>query len=133
MDSTSRLCILCNEEFTPFKTGNQKYCTPEHQMQHYDQRERVKRKEIKERLLKEMWKINVIQRYNKFFEMFGKSMTCDICGCGYEENLEAHGVPLHPKLKEPIQDFRILDPKYWIFYCFKCYNEILFQREGTNK
>ena len=125
MDSTSKICLYCNEEFTGH---NRKYCTFEHQTAHYNEQGRKKRAEIKSKLKKEMWRVNIIARYNKFFEMFGKKSVCSICGTTYEDNLNKHGVPLHPRLSEPLQDYRILDPKLWQYYCLECYVEITFMK-----
>lgn len=126
-DSTSKICLYCNEEFTD---NNRKYCTFEHQTAHYNEESRKRRKELSDKLKKTMWKVNVMERYNKFYELFGKDSTCSICGCTYEQNLNKHGVPLHPRLTELVQDYRVLDPSLWQFYCFKCYVEITFLKEN---
>jgi len=135
-DSTAKVCLWCKEEFVAnYKEGGgrQLYCTPDHQNEHYREREKKKRAEVKDELKRNMWKVATVQRYAKFFELFGKRMICNICGCSYDENIEKHGVPLHPRLREPLQDYRILDPELWLFYCFECYSEILYRKDRTNK
>ena len=127
-DSTASHCLLCGIEYIP-KGTRQKFCNPDHQLEHMRLRNIERRKVIEEDLKSQMWKKTAVERYKKFFDLFGAS-NCSICGMSYKENLALHGVPLHPRLMEPIQDYRILDPKMWQHFCLKCYVEINLLKEN---
>ncbi len=129
-------CLYCNEEFK-VKTGKI-YCCPDHQQKHAIQKAHVtidKKKQELEDIIIKQYRDRIksqpqLQKMIKFYDLIGFKETCDICGKSLTENLEDYYVPLHCKLKEGIDDYRVIDRDSWSVYCSKCFTEIGYIKEN---